>query len=134
MHPRNTGAVMLFSIAAASVSSASAMTASTSEPVQSIAPVLIAVSGLIVAAIGFLAWWRYRTVMRLNTRLQESLAEQGQVERELSRAKRQLEDAMESISEGFVLYDADERLVMCNAIYRDLHPVVADLMLPGCAH
>ena len=131
MHPRNTGAVMLFSIAAASVSSASAMTASTSEPVQSIAPVLIAVSGLIVAAIGFLAWWRYRTVMRLNTRLQESLAEQGQVERELSRAKRQLEDAIESISEGFVLYDADERLVMCNAIYRDLHPVVADLMLPG---
>ena len=85
---------------------------------------------LLVVTI-IMAWWRYRTAMRLNLRLRDSLTERRLVEAELFRAKAQLEDAIESISEGFVLYDADERLVICNDIYKGLHPIAADLMVPG---
>ena len=37
--------------------------------------------------------------------------------REISEARRRLTDAIESISEGFVLYDADDRLVLSNKTY-----------------
>ena len=36
-------------------------------------------------------------------------------------AQRRLTDALESISEGFSLYDADDRLVIYNRRYRDMH-------------
>jgi PAS domain S-box-containing protein len=42
-----------------------------------------------------------------------------------------LRDAMDSISEGFVIYDKDDRLVMCNDAYRRLYPASAHLMVPG---
>jgi signal transduction histidine kinase len=43
-----------------------------------------------------------------------------------------LVDAIESISEGFALFDRDDRLVLCNSRYRDLlYPGMADLMEPG---
>jgi len=42
-----------------------------------------------------------------------------------------LRDAIESISEGFVIYDAEDRLVLCNEAYRRLYPEAAGLMVPG---
>jgi PAS domain S-box-containing protein len=42
-----------------------------------------------------------------------------------------LRDAIESISEGFVIYDAEDRLVLCNDAYRKLYPEAAELMIPG---
>jgi class 3 adenylate cyclase len=52
--------------------------------------------------------------------------------REVREARRRLTDAIESISEGFSLYDADDRLVLCNSHYRDsLYPGIADIMIPG---
>lgn len=47
------------------------------------------------------------------------------------RAEERLTDAIESIDEGFVLYDADERLVVCNQKFRDVFHGVADLLVPG---
>ncbi len=38
---------------------------------------------------------------------------------ELLVASQQLTDAIESMSEGFALYDAEDRLVLCNTTYRD---------------
>jgi adenylate cyclase len=38
----------------------------------------------------------------------------------LQRVERRLTDAIESISEGFVLYDAEDRLVLCNSTYSEL--------------
>ena len=40
--------------------------------------------------------------------------------REIGQARQRLVDAIESISEGFALYDRDDRLVLCNSRYRDL--------------
>jgi len=42
-----------------------------------------------------------------------------------------LTDAIESISEGFALFDADERLVLCNSKYRSMFPATAALLEPG---
>jgi adenylate cyclase len=68
--------------------------------------------------------------------LQESYANlEGKVEertRELASARQRLVDAIESISEGFALFDRDDRLVLCNSRYRDLlYPGMADVMEPG---
>jgi PAS domain S-box-containing protein len=42
-----------------------------------------------------------------------------------------LQDAIDSISEGFVIYDRDDRLVMCNDAYRELYRDCAAAMVPG---
>jgi PAS domain S-box-containing protein len=48
-----------------------------------------------------------------------------------TQAQTRLGDALGSISEGFVLFDADDRMVLCNSRYRELYPGLADLMRPG---
>ncbi len=42
-----------------------------------------------------------------------------------------LHDAIESVSEGIVLFDADDRLVLCNSAYRRSVPAIADRLVPG---
>jgi PAS domain S-box-containing protein len=42
-----------------------------------------------------------------------------------------LTDAVESIAEGFALYDRDDRLVLFNQKYRELFPLSADAIVPG---
>jgi PAS domain S-box-containing protein len=42
----------------------------------------------------------------------------------------QLHDAIESISEGVILWDKDERFVFCNTRYRDAFSEIADLLVP----
>ena len=51
--------------------------------------------------------------------------------RQTERADARLVEAIESISEGFVIYDADDRFVMCNEGYRRLYPENTAMMLPG---
>jgi adenylate cyclase len=52
--------------------------------------------------------------------------------REVAEARQRLVDAIESISEGFALYDADDRLVLCNSRYREiLYPGIVNAVVPG---
>jgi PAS domain S-box-containing protein len=52
--------------------------------------------------------------------------------REIREARSRLIDAIETISEGFVLYDPDDRLVVANSRYRDLlYPDVDVAIEPG---
>src|SRR5262249_61158015 len=51
--------------------------------------------------------------------------------REIAQARQQLTDALESISEGFFLFDAEDRLVGCNDRFRKLYPGLADVVVPG---
>ena len=48
-------------------------------------------------------------------------------------AQAQLDDAIETGPDGFVLCDADDRLVRCNSRFRELYPRIADLFVPGIA-
>jgi len=52
-------------------------------------------------------------------------------EERAQQAQRLLSDAIESISEGLVLFDVEDRLVLCNDIYRQRMSIIADLLLPG---
>ncbi len=40
-------------------------------------------------------------------------------------------DALEALSEGIAIYDANHTLVTCNQRYMDMYPLVADLIKPG---
>jgi len=59
------------------------------------------------------------------------LTDQKLAEKEAALAQERMLDAIESTGDGFVLYDADDRLVMCNEIYRNYYHETAHLMVPG---
>lgn len=63
----------------------------------------------------------------------ESIVERTRLADESDRQRRLIETALRTISDGFVLYDSDDRLVMCNSKFRDLYPGIADLIVPGIA-
>jgi two-component system cell cycle sensor histidine kinase/response regulator CckA len=42
-----------------------------------------------------------------------------------------LQDAVDSMSEGFVIYDQEDRFVMCNETYRQIYVDRADRLVPG---
>ena len=54
------------------------------------------------------------------------ISAQRNAEIALQQVERRLTDAIESISEGFVLYDGDDRLILCNSTY-------SELLYPGLA-
>jgi two-component system cell cycle sensor histidine kinase PleC len=49
-------------------------------------------------------------------------------------ADQRLREAVEAISEAFVLWDSANRLVLCNSRYRRLHNLPAESTLPGAAY
>ena len=46
-------------------------------------------------------------------------------------ARNQLVESIEAMSDAFALYDADDRLVLCNSKYRETYAISADLLVPG---
>jgi PAS domain S-box-containing protein len=65
--------------------------------------------------------------------IRSDITELRQAEAALKATQQQLIDAIESISEGFVLFDRDDRYVLTNSNYRRLYPGIADLCEPGAA-
>jgi len=51
-----------------------------------------------------------------------------------AKADQRLREAIESISEAFVLFDADNRLLMCNSKFQLLHDLPPDSVRPGATH
>ncbi|HKK00712.1 MAG TPA: PAS-domain containing protein, partial [Desulfuromonadales bacterium] len=60
--------------------------------------------------------------------------EEAAVRRERKRAETRLLQATESISEGFALFDADDRLIVCNSMYRWLYERSGDVIMPGARY
>ncbi|MDC1198934.1 PAS-domain containing protein, partial [bacterium] len=52
-------------------------------------------------------------------------------EQEVERAREMLSDAIQSLTEGFALYDEDDRLVICNDRYREMNAESAHIIKPG---
>ncbi|WP_339727832.1 GAF domain-containing protein [uncultured Gimesia sp.] len=63
-----------------------------------------------------------------HSRFEESLQKSEQESHQL---RVQLTEAIESLTEGFALYDGEDRLVMCNSKYREIYQESADLLVPG---
>ncbi|MCX7371236.1 MAG: PAS domain-containing protein [Alphaproteobacteria bacterium] len=51
--------------------------------------------------------------------------------RQAADARAMLEAAVESLQDGFVLFDADDRLVICNRRYREMYALSAEAIRPG---
>ncbi len=50
---------------------------------------------------------------------------------ERKRAEGRLQDAVQSLAEGFMLWDADDRLIACNDSIREAYPGLDDILVPG---
>ena len=61
----------------------------------------------------------------------ESLENEKKNLQEIREARTRLTDAIETISEGFSLYDANDQLIICNSRYKDLFASHVDVMEPG---
>jgi signal transduction histidine kinase len=59
------------------------------------------------------------------------LRQRDKAEEERARARRTLENALESMSDGFVMFDADDRLIACNSRYKDFYRLSAPFIQPG---
>ncbi len=62
------------------------------------------------------------------------ISEQRRMAERTATADARLRDAVEAISEAFVLWDADNRLVLCNAKYQQLHKLSPELAVAGVCH
>ncbi|MEO3429974.1 PAS-domain containing protein [Pelagibius sp. CAU 1746] len=55
-------------------------------------------------------------------------------EREAAHSKALLSEAIKSMTDGFVWFDSEGRLVLCNQKYRDLYPKLAGALKAGAAY
>ena len=63
--------------------------------------------------------------------LVQDITERCAAEEALRDSQSRLVDAIESFPGGFVLYDAEERLILSNSKYREFYPTIAELLKPG---
>jgi signal transduction histidine kinase len=80
---------------------------------------------------GAAGWvWYFREIER-EARLAAALRKVEASERRAVRHEARLRDAIETIPGGFLLFDADERFVICNEAYRAMVPGAEPLLVPG---
>lgn len=57
--------------------------------------------------------------------------ERDAAQREAATAMESLSTAIESLNDGFVIYDSDDRLALCNSKYKEIYGESAELLVPG---
>jgi len=62
------------------------------------------------------------------------VTEQRKLEEKTAKADARLHDAIEAISEAFVLWDANNRLVLCNSKFQKLHELPPEAALQGMSY
>lgn len=62
------------------------------------------------------------------------ISEQQALKQQSRRSDLRLRDAIESLSEAFVLWNSEKRLVMCNSKYQQLHGLTPDQARPGASY
>ncbi|MBT4932215.1 MAG: PAS domain S-box protein [Rhodospirillaceae bacterium] len=60
-----------------------------------------------------------------------NITTQVDAETSAASAQRQLNDAIEGISDALILFDNDDQMVMCNSRYREIFSPIADKLVPG---
>lgn len=73
----------------------------------------------------------FQSIAELDVNVEKRIQRLARATSEAKIARRQLQEALDSINEGFILYDRDDRIVLCNRRYGVLFPGLADLLHPG---
>ena len=68
---------------------------------------------------------------KIYTGIVRDLTERNRADDRIKMAESRLLDAFEGMQEGIALFDAEDRLVLCNNEYRQAYPYAADLLRPG---
>lgn len=68
------------------------------------------------------------------TERQRHLADLERLARDAETAHARLQDAIEALQDAFVLFDRDDRLVMCNRRYREINAAIDDVLVPGVTY
>jgi len=79
--------------------------------------VIWVMGGLLSFVLIFMVAWRYQTVTKLN--------------RAQRRSEERLRGAIESMQEGFALFDADDRIMAVNDVYRRINPKAQEFLERG---
>jgi two-component system, cell cycle sensor histidine kinase PleC len=91
------------------------------------------------SAAGHWVWLRARAELMLDSDdggrhlvgIAVDITEHRSLADRTAKADARLRDAVEAISEAFVLWDADNRLVLCNSKFQKLHNLDSDSVVPG---
>ena len=59
------------------------------------------------------------------------VTERTKAEESALEAQQRLVEAIETLNDGFSLFDADDRLVLCNSRYKEFYPETAEFQIPG---
>jgi diguanylate cyclase (GGDEF)-like protein/PAS domain S-box-containing protein len=72
-------------------------------------------------------------VVLLTVALVLALQQRQRAVAERTRSRVMLEGAIESMSDGFVMFDANDRLVVCNSRFKDMYSTSASVIVPGAS-
>lgn len=65
------------------------------------------------------------------TKIREQKIELARLAEAATAAQSRLENALNALPDGIVIYDADERIVICNPAQRKAFPEIKDILVPG---
>lgn len=77
------------------------------------------------------AYKLFQSVGRIENSVEKRIQRLARAMSEAKIARRQLQQAIDSIGEGFILYGHDDRIVLCNRKYRKIFPELEDILKPG---
>ncbi|MFM9888018.1 MAG: response regulator [Burkholderiales bacterium] len=92
------------------------------------------IAALIVLMMLGAIWYGHRISRQFDIDTEEKerhLAAIRGVQAQAQTSEERLRTAIDALDDAFVLYDADDRLVLCNGRYREFYPLSAPLMVPG---
>jgi two-component system, sensor histidine kinase len=73
----------------------------------------------------------FQSVAEMETSVEKRIQRLARAMSEAKIARQQLQQAIDAIGEGFILYDSNDRIVLCNRKYRDFFPGLQDILKPG---
>jgi diguanylate cyclase (GGDEF)-like protein len=92
---------------------------------------------LFVSAIGSAYIWRTGShAQRLetaNTQLDKTLSVLNTVNADLSARNLQVDAALNNMVQGFVMFDSQERIVVCNKRFTEMYGLSREIVKPGCS-